>query len=185
MDIIEIDENHRLVVEQDTDAENPRKDWDMLTGALTVHASWNTIDVEPVYDFPGDLEYAHRHDSPAVVQRWAKVFYNVTLDYNNGTYWWADRERIRENWPELVPGSPEYVAKERDVIESDQKVYQLWADGEVYGVILEERVQYVRKGAEEQTLERWEVVDSLWGNYLESEEEAKDVARYDFGIELP
>jgi hypothetical protein len=55
--------------------------------------------------------------------------------------------------------------------EPSEDEMQAWRDGEVYGWILEERVEWVRKDQEGEVagecdeVETWEHLDSCWGYY--------------------
>jgi hypothetical protein len=179
----QLTETSRLRVKYDTDASNPRDDGYMVTGALTVSGPRNEIDVLTVYGFPGDLEHAHNLLEGDAV-RWARVFHDITLvwDQARGTYWWADPEQMKSNWPELTVGSDEYVAKEREVIESEQWTYSTWCDGDVYGVILERAVEWRRVSDEGASRMEWEEADALWGCYLGEKYTAKQVAAESFDL---
>ena len=190
-DYIAVSDTQRIAVDFDFNAECPRGDWYMLTGAYsTEDRDPRLVAVVPVYEFPGDL---HRAWSRAIwpsdeglAVRWSKAFYSITLDYDSGTFWWADPEKLRESWPELVQGSAEYVIKEREVIEQEQRVYERWAEGDVYTVSLEELVKYVRITGDEIerdfTLDQWELVASISGNYLDVDYTAQQVANEYFGV---
>lgn len=70
-----------------------------------------------------------------------------------------------------------------DHIDPDGPEIAAWRDGEVYGVIVERRVQWARIGdGEPRTMETWGGTDSLWGCYLNNEYTARVVALEYFGI---
>jgi hypothetical protein len=193
----QLTETSRLRVEYDTDATNPREDY-AATGALTVAGPRNTIDVLPAYEFPGNLDAAHgllfhfnRSQRVASynpggdqVIRWARIFYDITLvwDQELGTYWWTNPAFMAENHPTLTAGTPEYVAMEREVIESDLTTYKTWANGDVYGVILERSIEWLKLDGSEGKRTDWEQEDSLWGCYLDDEYTAKQVAAEHFEL---
>jgi hypothetical protein len=191
VEIINITPTSRLVVEYDTDATNPREDY-AATGALTVSAPRNTIDVLPVYDFPGELGRAFdelpsgryvRGEEDSII-RWARLFHQITLiwDQELGTYWWTDPAFMAENHPTLTAGSPEYVAMEHDVIESDLTTYKTWANGDVYGVILERSAEWLKLDGSEDTRTEWEQEDSLFGCYIDGSYTAQQVASEHFDL---
>jgi len=76
-----------------------------------------------------------------------------------------------------------------EIIKQEQETYRQWADGEVYGVTLEEKRTYARilpggviVGGE--TREEWEEVDdcAIWGCYLDDEYTAFVVAKEHFAL---
>ena len=202
VETIELTDTARIVVEYDPYPENPRTWAEPLTGALTVNGDRNTIKTEPVHSFPGDLEGAWDRLPAAYwgttsdrepVTRWARIFYSITLDYADGTYWWADPSEIALNWPELVQGTPEYVEREKLVIEAEQAEYRAWAEGEVYVVSLERSEGYAKisnidaewidaLGSNDPDLTVWETVEALGGNYLTREYTAQQVAGEHFDL---
>ena len=190
MDIIEMTPTSRLTIEQDTDAQNPREDWDMITGTLTIEAPWNRNTVFSVHTFPGDIadaQYRLNSDDIAVL-RWARVFHLITLDYSEGTYWWADPEQMTANWPELIQGSSEYVEKESEVIKQEQAVYQTWCDGEVYVVSLDRKFEWIKvtePTEDTESREEWEPIESLGGCYLDDTYTAQAVALESFTLTDP
>lgn len=182
----QVSDTVRIVVEYDQSPTNPRQDWYMITGALTVNGARNTIDVEPVHEFPGDLKRASDELlTTQRIQRWARIFHGITVVHNDGTLWWADAEQMQANWPDLEQGSPEYVAKEIEVIESEWASYRYWAEGSVYGVIVQRAEVYTRTvdgviTNPDDTITTWTEVESVWGVYFENEypteEEVRDCA---------
>jgi hypothetical protein len=188
----------RLRVKYDNDTTNPREDY-AATGALTVAGPHNTIDVLGVYYFPGFLDTAHdslfhfgRSQRVASynpggdqVIRWARVFHQITLvwDQEGGTYWWTDPTFMADNHPTLAVGSEEYVAIEKQVIESDLTTYKKWANGDTYGVILERLAEWHSTvDSVHRTRLEWEPIDSLWGCYLDGDYTAKQVAAEHFPL---
>lgn len=68
------------------------------------------------------------------------------------------------------------------VIEQEQETYRQWAEGEVVGVIVERQVHEHTVSTHhdgtvtESDTTRWEMVESVWGNYLSDDYTAQDVA---------
>lgn len=170
---IRIDETHRVLVYPDDGPVNPRKDWEMSTGALTIRGDSRTIEVEPVYEFPGHLRDADEHlygvgsetagwgGASATVKRWARIFYGIELQYVEGTYWWMHPGQLA-GWSPVgeFEGQPLYrygagpelltsAALQHRVIDADRESYEKWAAGEVYGLRVEKFKLKARLGLNE------------------------------------
>lgn len=180
---IAVGDRFRVGLHADLDAENPRILSDPATGAFThgrsPYASEQVIDVEPGRDDHLDVSYAYeRADERAntahpelVVIRWARIFYQVTVIDDGRTLWWVDREWMRDIHPDLEPGTPKYVAAELEVIAADQAEYKTWAEGDVYGITIERKVDWTRIGpGDPDRLTTWENVDALWGIYFDDDD---------------
>lgn len=200
VETIEVDDTTRVTLHYDDNPENPRTAFDPITSARTVDELHHVIDVGND-DFPGDLDRAHQelwhfgrnmyanayNPGGDTVARWARIFYGITIvtDYDGtserGTWWWVEPEKMAEAWPELEQGSPEYVAKEIEAIDSDITEYQAWAEGHVYGIALEKRETWVKLGTEEdhdpETRTDWEIEESCWGFYINDNYTFEQAAR--------
>lgn len=76
--------------------------------------------------------------------------------------------------PDTDAESPlEWGWAEEDV----QDALESWENGEVYGVILEKRETYTNG---DKSIDVWEEVDAIWGNYLTDGYTAQDVAAEHF-----
>jgi hypothetical protein len=188
-DAIYIDENHRLRVEYDESPSNPRTEWDQVTGFVTIEPRSGYYNVPEVHEDPtGRIAVAHEHfdnagypawdpnkgwqrrrnyypDAEEITVRWAKIFYDLTLEYDSEYqgYWFVDPDEFKKNWnvdedgmvevweqnknPDgtyasglHVVGKITKAAKELEIIAGEEKSYRQWAKGEVYGVIAEKRV---------------------------------------------
>lgn len=192
-----VGDRFRVAVHADLDAENPRTLGDPATGAFThgrsTYASERRIDVEPGRDGHLDVSYAYeRADECAntahpelVVIRWARIFYGITVVDDGRTLWWVDREWMRENRPDVEPGTSEYVKLEQEVIAADQREYQMWADGNVYGITVEQLRTWVLDGDPSTTREEWDDVDSLWGIYFDADYPTRDeVLKYTLEMDV-
>ena len=76
-----------------------------------------------------------------------------------------------------------------DHIADDDYAVEQWRAGEVYGVIVERKVDWTRMGAGDgeklpDTMTTWEEIDSIWGCYLDDTYTARVVANEYFGIPL-
>lgn len=207
--IIQVNETQRVRVVYDPSPTNPRKDWDMLTGALTVNGGRNRIDVEPVHEFPGPLRDASdRLLTTERITRWARIFYDIHLDVLDGTFWWVDPTQLEANFPAVgdgtvkrfrqVEGAPintyeDYfqssIECQKEVILQEQVVYEQWCEGTVYGVIVEQAAPwektFINSGDTIEGVD-WIEMEAVYGNYLDpsrdDEEQFLEIARdvYEF-----
>lgn len=124
-DFVYIDENHRLGYGYDESAENPREDWDMMTGFVTIETRRpHYIDVTAVHDDPtGRIAEAHEHFEGAawyyppesrssavrkrfypapeeITVRWARIFHNLHIEWDGEYrgYWFVDPDAFAANW---------------------------------------------------------------------------------------
>lgn len=185
LETIEVDEDTRILVVPDHSPECPRGDWYMVTGFADMGSgNWRRADVPPVHDEPVRIYMAHMYLNPAQVVRWAYIFHGLHIEYDSehGGYWFVDPDEFANNFPDLVLGSPEHLARQAEVIAEERETYRQWADGEVYGIILEKRATWVRLDDPEDMRDAWEETDAIWGCYLDDTYTALDVAKDQFGI---
>lgn len=137
----------------------------------------------------------HRvHVDEQDVVRWARIFHGMHVEYDSehGGYWFVGQSFIDENAP-LLPEGTDLLQWQAEVVESDRDTYRQWAEGEVCGVILERRVSYVKViDSDSDTLpvdvdwdtlrDEWEVVEDLWGCYLDDDYTAQAVAHENFSL---
>lgn len=218
IETIELTETARLRIVSDLDPTNPRKDWDMLTGFVKIDGRGDSrlIDVEPVHDEPIPIAEAQsRIERESDVERWARIFHGLHIEYDSehGGYWFVDPSAFHQNFP-AVPGGGKvarirparvdgifqanvYETYEQDalecqaeVIEAERETYRQWADGEVYGVILERLALWAKLSDDGSSVlqgdgtvrEEWEEVESLWGCYLDDDYTAQVVAAEHFTL---
>lgn len=184
----------------------------MLTGFVKIpHAGDSRrSDVPAVHDDPtGRIVEAHDHFdfenngytlTEEDVARWAKIFHGLHLEYDSehGGYWFVDPDQLVENfWDASLGGRWMYANDEltkaeveAKIIESEQETYRQWAEGDVYGVILERKVAWAKLSADGGTVlqgegtvrETWENEGSVWGCYLDDEYTAQVVAKEHFDL---
>lgn len=196
VDTIDLTPTSRIRVEYDQSPENPRGEWHFITmfvNAAGFYSSrWEEVDSnldadlgdgiahadDRLYDL-GRSKWSRSHGAGEnAVIRWARIFHDTTLVYNDGGqyhrgYWFVPREQMLANWPDLVPGTEEYVAKEREIIEQDERVYLAYVGGEVYVVMLERLVTWepVAPGLDtaflgtNPTINTWVEVEAMHGIY--------------------
>jgi hypothetical protein len=194
-EIIQLTETARLCIVQDESRENPRKGWAMVTGFAKVRGRGDSriADVEPVHHWAElDEAIGRLLEVEEQVPRWARIFHGMHVEYDSehGGFWFVDPQQMAENWP--GPDYPEGRSKleqEAEVIRQEQETYRQWADGEVYGVILERGVLVETKRTHadgsvtyERDDEAWEGVESLWGCYLDDDYTAQVVADEHFDL---
>lgn len=176
MEILETydDGQYRVVLEADNCSENPRRDYDHLVHVITLGGQ-RYIDVDPD---GGPLEYgwdhfSGRNDAVELFIRWARIFHGATVVEHRPT------EGARSLWyilPREIAGGDS--APLGLFIGAEIAEYQAWADGEVYGYIIEKAVERERLDNMDNTQTLWEEVDSCWGFF--GYEVAAEAARSEF-----
>lgn len=210
IETIQIGETSRLLVKADEDASCPRGDWHMLTGFVKIPSMGDSRlnDVPAVHDDPlriaekheavgigwheGQTYYRGNSSADQIIARWARIFHGLHVEYDSehGGYWFVKLdgpEGFAANWPDLVLGTPEHLAQQAEVIKQEQETYRQWAEGEVYGVVLEREKLWVNVtrggvivGGDQKVT--WEEAESLWGCHLDDSYTAKAVALEQFDL---
>lgn len=184
MDVLETAGRYRvrLVVQQDSESANPRTEQDCNLANVITPKGQRYIDVDkdggPLAEGWKRIEDGYV-DAVPVFTRWARIFHGATVVEHrphDGAWslWYVMPGKLAETtWPA------------EKVIESEIKEYRAWAEGEVYGHIVEKNVTRIARDAEDrddpelddETTE-WEHVDSCWG-YI-GREYAEEAAREAF-----
>lgn len=184
MDILETAGRYRvrLEIQQESESANPRTDQDCnLTNVITPKGQ-RYIDVDenggPLADGWERIEDRYV-DAVPVFTRWAKLFHGATVIEDrphDGAWslWYLMPDKAAE-----TPWEPKRVIE----LEIDQ--YRKWAEGEVYGFIIEKDVTRIPRDAEDREdpdlddeTREWEHVDSCWGHI--GREYAEEAAREAF-----
>jgi hypothetical protein len=164
-------------------------------------------------------------DPEELVIRWARIFHDMHVEYDaeHGGYWFVDPEQLEENFSASPSGRRRQILDnpiafasgwrftaryyfswgksleiQAQVIEQERKTYRQWANGEVYGVILQRAVTYAtfevtrtEDGFEMDDpgaavlSDDWEQPDtdsSIWGCYLDDEYTPQVVALEHFDL---
>lgn len=150
----------RLVLQEDSQSDNPRSNRDSnATHAITPKGQ-RYIDVD---ENGGPLEEGWKRiedryvDAVPVFARWARIFHGATVVEDrphNGAWalWYVMPEKLAEtSWPA------------EKVIEEEAREYRAWADGEVYGYIIEKAVGWSRIDKKVGILVSWDDIESCWG----------------------
>lgn len=160
----------RLVV--DTNPVNPRKDRENLAHVITPTQSRYL----PVDEDGGPLQHGWDHfsmrpDSEALFTRWARIYHGAAVVEHRPaqgawSLWYLTADDVAD------AGIPDPEACIREEIAE----YQAWADGEVFGYVIEKAVQWGRRDGQEGSMTTWDHVDSLWGlvGYEYAEQAAKE-----------
>jgi hypothetical protein len=165
----------RMRLEQDEDPLNPRTDYDHIESVVTVPSR----EYLPVDKDGGPLSaqwqrlldrYRHR-DAIELFVRYAQLYHGAVcrVQYpRNGpvSVWYLTREVY--DGPNGTPDPAAYLKGQADEYES-------WAEGDVWGYIIERRVSWTRDDDPNQHMRTWETVDSCWGfiGYTYAEQEAQ------------
>lgn len=184
MDILETAGRYRvrLEIQRESESANPRTDQDCnLTNVITPKGQ-RYIDVDenggPLTDGWERIEDRYV-DAVPVFTRWAKLFHGATVIEDrphDGAWslWYLMPDKAAE-----TPWEPKRVIE----LEIDQ--YRKWAEGEVYGFIIEKDVTRIPRDAEDREdpdlddeTREWEHVDSCWGHI--GREYAEEAAREAF-----
>lgn len=211
IETIDITPTLRIRVEYSDSPTCPRGDWHMLTGFVKIPGTGDRriMDVPAVHDDPIEIERAdysivrNAAGDTETVERWARIFHGLHVEYDSehGGYWFVDPHEFADNWPDLKLGTPEHLAQQSEVIKGERETYRQWAEGEVYGVILEraKTMAPVQWNAADEVWElingltdddlatEWDEEESVWDNYLDDGYTAVHVAfeHFDFGADEP
>lgn len=179
-DVVETAGKYRVRAElmQDSAEFNPRTNQDCnLTNVITPKGQrYINVDEDggPLAD--GWDRVAGRDDAVEVFTRWARIFHGVTVVEDRAhDHAWA-------LWYITPKNLAETTLTAEKVIEAEIEEYRKWADGEVYGWVVEKDVTRVPKDPEDvedpdidDESRSWEHVDSCWG-YL-GRDDVEDAAR--------
>lgn len=176
-DVIDTAGPYRVRLELDTDAPNPRRDYDHLCNVITPTQSRYL----PIDDDGGPLQYGWnyyrvRPDSEELFVRWARMRHGVTVVVDRPT------EGAWALWYLMPDKAAESSAPPEQVIKAEIAEYTAWASDEVYGYIIEKSVTWKAEGEHEDEIPdemtTWEQVDSCWGYY--GRDDAEQTAREEF-----
>ena len=176
---IQINQDYRLRVVVDRYTEDPLN-WGWGTEIITLDGDYTTVSDGGRYSSVADTLYRKVRSGVWTEEQFIRAM-SLCL-YLNGDdrvcYVGKYRGYIQGDWGDyLVMWDPE---TEGDVFD----VWCRWRRGDVYVVIAEQRATYVRKIGDEifedDSLEDWHEVDSLWGNYLDDTYTAQVVAEEHF-----
>lgn len=172
-EILETAGRYRLRLSVDTEPMNPRLDYDHITHVITpkgqryIDVDKNGGPLQEAWDY-----FAERADGGDLFIRWARIYHGATVIED------SPHDGARSFWY-LMPGDAEGIPDPKAFIENDLQEYRSWAEGDVYGYVIEKSVMWQRtETAESETMITWEETDSCWG--LVGREYAEGEARQSF-----
>lgn len=157
------DGRFRVRLVPDECAQNPRLDFDHLAHVITIDTHLGQY--APIDKDGGPLAEAwdrvswNRWQGIETFTRWARIFHNAI---------------VIESRPARGPVSLWYLLREdaedlgmlpEAYLDAERAEYEAWAEGDVYGYIVEEAVDWLRVDDEGESMSTWEEVDSCWGHY--------------------
>ncbi|MFJ9827728.1 hypothetical protein ACIRSU_25695 [Streptomyces sp. NPDC101160] len=167
----------RLVL--DEHPENPRND-ETLVHALTIDTHLGQY--HPVDTDGGPLAWAwdrlkwNRRNGVDIFTRYVSIMHGGT---------------VIESAPDCGPRSLWYVTGEEALaidgglltegyVEAEMQEYEAWAEGDVWGFVVEKRVDWTRDDDPDESMQTWEEVDSCFGFYggLFARAQARDALRF-------
>ncbi|MFF4528153.1 hypothetical protein ACFY1P_02670 [Streptomyces sp. NPDC001407] len=156
------DGRFRVRLVPDEDARSPREDFDHLAHVVTIDTHLGQY--APIDKDGGPFAEAwervswNRWKGIEIFTRWANIFHDAI---------------VIESRPARGPVSLWYLLREdaedlgmlpEAYLDAERAEYEAWADGDVYGYVVEEAVDWLRADADD-TMSTWEEVDSCWGHY--------------------
>lgn len=163
----------RLVVDQD--AGNPREEYDHLANVVTVPSrEYLPVDKDggPLADAWTELTNRYRwSDAVEIFERYARIYHGAVTLYDTPP---RDANAVWYLMPEVAQETTDPEA----LLKAERDEYRAWAEGSVYGYIIERRTKWNRADGTPGEMETWEHEDSLWG--LLGYEYAEQTAREDF-----
>ncbi|MFF4701068.1 hypothetical protein [Streptomyces chattanoogensis] len=156
------DNRFRVRLVPDEYAGNPREDFDHLAHVITIDTHLG--------------QYAHiDKDGGPLAEAWDRVSWNRWRGVEIFTRWARifHGAIVIESRPARGPVSLWYLLREdaedlgmlpEAYLDAERTEYEAWAEGDVYGYIVEEAVDWLRADADD-TMSTWEEVDSCWGHY--------------------
>ena len=165
----------RLVLHIDQDPVNPRQDYDHLCHVASVPSGY----YRPVDPDAGPYAHAWEHFGPSRAGhfvRFVRMLGGEAEYYSPqsgiAAVWYLTAEDIAR---EAVASDPDWA---HNYIESEAREYEAWADGDVYGYVIEQRADWQRTlhDGTDETREGWESIESCWGFFGRdyAEEQAHD-----------
>lgn len=172
-EILETAGRYRLRLSVDTEPTNPRRDYDHISHVITVKdRQYVNIDENGGPLQHGWDHFAHRENGDELFMRWARMAHGAVIVQD------SPHDGPRSFWY-LMPGGMAEVADPLEFLAVEIREYRSWAEGDVYGHVIERSVTWQRtETAESETMITWEEVDSCWG--LVGREYAEGEARQSF-----
>lgn len=169
--VIEERGDYRVRVEYDSDSADEFPDW---IQSAVIPMSDRSLSYNDDYGYTDLIRGKWSHRRSEVIDRWLRIFHDVRavtqVSLRAGDYLVLLTEVARKYY-----GTPDDHLQE--CVDGDAEAFRQWAEGEVYGYVIEERASWRRVGGDPgDTMDTWEIVDSLWGLYGSeyAEQEARE-----------
>jgi hypothetical protein len=158
MEILETAGRYRLRLSMDTEPANPRRDYDHISRVITVeNEKYADID-----ENGGPLQYGwdyfsdHENGDDLFI-RWARMAHGAVVVQD------SPHDGARSFWY-LMPDGLKEVTDPLEFLAAEIREYRAWAEGDVWGHIIEKSVRWQRcETAEDESMITWEEVESCWG----------------------
>lgn len=174
----------RLEIQRNSQDANPRVDDDCNLANVITPKGQRYIDVDedhgPLREGWERIQDVYLDkEAVAVFTRWARIFHGATVvEHRPHDGAWA-------LWYVMPDKLAETALSAEALIQAEVEQYRMWAEGEVYGHIIEKNVTRIPRDAEDRDdpevdaeTSEWEHVDSCWG-YI-GREYAEEAAREAF-----
>lgn len=158
------DGQFRVRIVPDSDSPNPREDYDHAAHALTVNDYGRYVPVDadggPLADAFDRLDTLDADMHVTLFTLWARIFHAAVVveskPYEGAhAVWYMTGAEIADQG----------ITDPKLVINGEITEYRQWADGDVYGYVVEELTGWTNDDDAEKTMQTWEEVDSCWGYY--------------------
>lgn len=174
-EILDQTENLRVRLVYDMNAQNPRDEFDHVANVVTLpNARHTDVDKEG-----GPLAYGWRYlldryyltEAAETFERWARIFHGAVTMYDSShdgaaCVWYLTGEVIER----------EGIADPMACLKAERDEYRAWAEGDVWGYVIERRVTWTLMDADDE-MHTWEHEESCFGFYgLEYAEESASEA---------
>lgn len=169
-----VPDGYRVTIHSDDDPANPRENNDAPVHVLTV-PDRDYVDVDadpgPWGECWRRLLGAGRYWSEAIeiMERYARI-------YGGFTYEHCPHRGARSLWYITATDAAEFGDPDA-ALKAYAAEYEAWAEGHVYGYVIEQAVNWNRRDDPEQTMVTWEQVGSCWGFYGPGTEDVESAAR--------
>lgn len=157
----------RVRLVHDPDPCNPRTEFNQLAHVVTVpHRQYADVDKDggPLTDgWQRLLDRYPVNSAVAMFERWARIFHSASTLHD------APHEGAVAVWY-LLPAEIERegITDPLRCLDGEREEYRAWAEGDVHGYVIEERVTWVPADPIRHplgSLDTWVQVDSCWGFY--------------------
>lgn len=165
----------RVLVAQDMEPHEP--DWDGLPYTVWLNSRWDSVKLVALNKQTDELPYGtltqieralSKGDGGALADRYLRFVHGakVVAQIRSFVYQGGDDLLIFDThaWRKKWSIDPDY-ARSEEYAKDMVATWQAWLDGDVYGVIEQQRVTWTPDHADMEPRVEWETTDSVWGYY--------------------